>query len=585
MGAVWLAQHVSLDTTCAIKFIHDEAADRPEARARFEREAKASAQLRSENVVQILDYGISEDGLPYIAMEHLVGEPLSDRLKRLGRLSPVDTYRVISGVARALAKAHGAGIVHRDLKPDNVFICRDEDREIAKVLDFGIAKHKGLEINGSSTRTGALLGTPFYMSPEQAQGVKSVDGRADLWSLAVVTFRCLTGELPFRSEALGDLLMKIMTWPIPVPSHVARGLPEGFDRWFERAMQRDPDRRFQTAREFSDALGLALGVSQPTYGVTPMPDAMAQRAAQPLGQTRVGTASDLRLAPEPALPFGAPGAAHAGVAPQPVGSPPGYPGYPVAAPAQVPGAAAGLSGRTPYPYAPQPVQAEVFAPGGTAYGAESPFNQPGAPGYAPSPAAAAPTPFDQTSSGLRPLPSGPSGASGPPGPHTPELSAGAHALGGPSMSGLEAPAYPARASKGKGPLVAVLAVVVLGGGGLAAFLALRGTSSTEPASAASESASTAPTTTAGASATSSAPAPSASAVAPPDASASSVAESTSSTPSAVASASPGPTGSARARGTGRVPPSTAAKSTEAAVPPPPPPPPPTVKPPPDTLGF
>jgi serine/threonine-protein kinase len=258
MGAVWLAQHIGLDVPCAVKVIHAEAAQSPELRARFEREAKAAAQIRSPHVVQILDHGVWE-GAPYIAMELLEGEDLGQRLHRRGVLPPHETVALAVQVGRALAKAHGAGLVHRDLKPANIFLVRDEDREIAKVLDFGVAKVKETGLDGT-TKTGAVLGTPYYMSPEQARGSKDLDHRSDLWALAVVVYRCVTGRLPFRGEALGDLFVKIIVEPLPVPSLVSNA-PPGFDAWWERAAARDPGQRFQTAKELSDALGLALGVT------------------------------------------------------------------------------------------------------------------------------------------------------------------------------------------------------------------------------------------------------------------------------------------------------------------------------------
>src|SRR5579862_9577745 len=215
MGSVWRAMHLGLDVPCAVKFIEGELASLPEAQARFEREAKAAAQLRSPHVVQILDHGVWL-GTPYIAMELLDGEDFGKRLQRVGRMSPNDVLRIVGQVCRALTKAHSVGIVHRDLKPDNIFLVPDDDREIAKVLDFGIAKATGSGgIDGSNTKTGAMLGTPYYMSPEQAQGIKAVDARSDLWSLAVIVFQALTGRLPFESEALGDLLVRIIVAPVP----------------------------------------------------------------------------------------------------------------------------------------------------------------------------------------------------------------------------------------------------------------------------------------------------------------------------------------------------------------------------------
>src|SRR5580658_4404388 len=260
MGSVWLATHLALDIPCAVKFIEGEIAQLPEAQARFEREAKAAAQLRSPHVVQILDHGVWQ-GTPYIAMELLDGEDLGKRLAKMGRMPPGDVIRIITQVCRALGKAHSAGVVHRDLKPDNIYLVPDDDREIAKVLDFGIAKTTG-GLDGSNTKTGAMLGTPYYMSPEQAQGTRAVDARSDLWSLAVIAFQALTGRLPFESEALGDLLVKIIVAPIPGPREFAPDLPPSFETWWQKGSNRDPSLRFQSARELAESLALALGQSQ-----------------------------------------------------------------------------------------------------------------------------------------------------------------------------------------------------------------------------------------------------------------------------------------------------------------------------------
>jgi hypothetical protein len=263
MGTVWHATDLRLDIPCAVKFIEGDYAAMPEAQARFEREAKAAAHLRSPHVVQILDHGVWQ-GTPYIAMELLDGEDLGKRLMTLGRMSARECCTIMTQVCRALTKAHGAGVVHRDLKPDNIFLVKDDDREIAKVLDFGIAKAKNQSLEGSTTKTGAMLGTPYYMSPEQAQGTKAVDHRSDLWSLGVIVFQALTGRLPFESEALGDLLVRIIVSPVPMPSQFVSDLPAGFDRWWQKASQRDPSLRYQSAKEFSDGLNLVFGNSQVT---------------------------------------------------------------------------------------------------------------------------------------------------------------------------------------------------------------------------------------------------------------------------------------------------------------------------------
>ena len=259
MGSIWLATHVTLDCPCAVKFIDEQYLDSDLLRDRFHREARAAARLRSRHVVQILDYG-DWYGSPYIAMELLEGETLADRIDRQDRLSPSETMSVAKGVARALGRAAELGIVHRDLKPENVFIVQDGGREYSKVLDFGVVKLRDPNLLDSSgrTKTGVVVGTPYYMSPEQADGTKPVDPRSDLWSLAVILFECLTGEVPFYSEAFGNLVLKITSGPIPLPSDVVDDLPEALDDWWLHAAAREPDDRFQTAEQLLDALGEVL---------------------------------------------------------------------------------------------------------------------------------------------------------------------------------------------------------------------------------------------------------------------------------------------------------------------------------------
>jgi tRNA A-37 threonylcarbamoyl transferase component Bud32 len=274
MGSVWEGLHATLATRVAVKFIDVEHADSPEARSRFENEARAAASLRSKYVVEVYDHGVSEDGRPFIVMEYLEGEPLDRRLDRVGRLPAKETAFILQQVCRALAKAHAARIVHRDLKPENVFpVWDDEDgADVAKVVDFGIAKFTDGSLGPSSaTRTGSVLGTPYYMSPEQARGLRSVDYRTDLWSLGVIAYRCMVGTLPFEGEAIGDLLVKLCTAPIPVPSQVAPDVPPGFDAFIARALSRDPAERFQSVQELSASLAAVCGLSVRAYatGETP----------------------------------------------------------------------------------------------------------------------------------------------------------------------------------------------------------------------------------------------------------------------------------------------------------------------------
>jgi len=295
MGAVWEGRHVTLGTRVAIKFIDQEYAESKEARVRFETEARAAAALQSKHAIQIYDHGVTDDGRPYMVMEMLGGEPLDERIDRLGRISLQETARILGQVCRALQRAHEAGIIHRDLKPENIFLVRtqDDDDEIAKVLDFGIAKIKaapGEQGLSSSTKTGAVLGTPYYMAPEQARGLRTIDYRADLWSLGIIAYKCVTGTLPFEGESVGDLLVKICTSPPPVPSLAVPGLPPAFDAWFARTMEREPMNRFTSATELADTLALAAGVSvrrgpmssqpNPQY-YAPLPQGVAAGTPQP----------------------------------------------------------------------------------------------------------------------------------------------------------------------------------------------------------------------------------------------------------------------------------------------------------------
>ncbi|WP_437927711.1 protein kinase [Sorangium sp. So ce291] len=257
MGTVWRADDLTLGSPVAIKRLGPLYAKDEAVRARFYQEAQAAAALRSPNVVQILDHGVDDD-VPFIAMELLEGEDLAHRLERTGPLSAADTVRIFADVARAVRKAHDAGIVHRDLKPDNIFLARDDDREVAKVLDFGVAKTRMSGAEGMGTQAGVLIGTLPYMSPEQAQGA-AVDYRSDLWALGVIAFECVCGRAAITAEAPGAMILEICSEPLPVPSQVASvPVPPAFDEWFVQACSRDPNERFPSATAMVDALRAAL---------------------------------------------------------------------------------------------------------------------------------------------------------------------------------------------------------------------------------------------------------------------------------------------------------------------------------------
>ncbi|HTV22023.1 MAG TPA: serine/threonine-protein kinase [Polyangiaceae bacterium] len=256
MGSVWRAEHLGWEAPVALKVMNRDITARPEAVARFEREVRLAAGLRSPHVVQVLDHGLDEaTSTPFIAMELLEGESLARRLRRIGLLAPAETFDVFSQLVRALSRAHAAGIVHRDLKPDNVFLVRNEEEQLAKVLDFGVAKWTAPDISESGlTRPGSVVGTPYYMSPEQIQGSRDTDHRADLWALAAIACECLTGRRPFEAPDFAQLAVMLLgNQGRPLPSELGP-VPRGFDAWFLRATDPDINRRFQTAREMVQTL-------------------------------------------------------------------------------------------------------------------------------------------------------------------------------------------------------------------------------------------------------------------------------------------------------------------------------------------
>ncbi|MDP9001592.1 MAG: serine/threonine protein kinase, partial [Myxococcota bacterium] len=266
MGTVWAATHVNLGHRVAIKLVAREFVRSPEVLRRFDAEAKAAARLQSRHVVQVFDSGVLDDGTPYIAMELLAGENLDQRVQRSGPMSSDEAIRTLAQCCKALARAHAAGIVHRDIKPENVFLARapDEDADVAKILDFGVAKIT-MELDGrtSATGTGALLGTPIYMSPEQVRGGKDIDHRTDLYSLGLVAFTIMTGKLAIDSETFGEVVLKICTHPLPSLCSLAPHLPAAMDGWFQRACAREAVDRHQSAQEFIDTLRAAAGERAP----------------------------------------------------------------------------------------------------------------------------------------------------------------------------------------------------------------------------------------------------------------------------------------------------------------------------------
>lgn len=255
MGSVWIARHRDLDVDVTVKFMAPSLVENADLRARFEREAKVAARLRSRHIVQVLDYGVDDD-MPYIAMELLRGESLADRLAREGRLSVSITAHFLQQICKALRIAHDEGLVHRDLKPGNVFLALEDKEEVVKVLDFGIVKETNArEANEAKveTGTGIAMGSVHYMSPEQIRSSRSVDARSDLWSVAVILYKMLTGDVPFPGTNHGDVMVRVCTDPFTPPSFVVPELPKEIDAFFARALWRDPAGRYQSAEELAAA--------------------------------------------------------------------------------------------------------------------------------------------------------------------------------------------------------------------------------------------------------------------------------------------------------------------------------------------
>jgi serine/threonine-protein kinase len=284
MGSVWVARHLHLDTVVAVKFMAPEFAASADARLRFEREAKASAQIKSPHVVHVYDFGLEGD-TPFLAMELLEGEDLGSRLKVAGRLSLHATSKILSQISKGLRRAHEARIVHRDLKPGNIFLQRQDDDEIVKILDFGLAKILGPPRVGEETKTGLVMGSMRYMSPEQLQSSKKVDHRSDLWALGVILYRCLTGKVPFDAEEMADVVIQILRDPIPAPSVIVPELTSDIDDFFKRALDRDRERRFQSASELAEAFaalsGYRLSGERPSFEWTEAARALSLGSRQP----------------------------------------------------------------------------------------------------------------------------------------------------------------------------------------------------------------------------------------------------------------------------------------------------------------
>jgi serine/threonine protein kinase len=264
MGRVYEALDIQERRNVAVKILHESVARDPVQVERFRREFEISAHLPHQHIAQVFDFRTTSSGDHALVMEFLFGEELRGTLDREQILNPARLVRMVSQVAIALDAAHALKCVHRDLKPDNLFLCQTSEGDIVKVLDFGSVKDtaKGAK---QLTQLGTTIGSPYYMAPEQAQALDTLDHRADIWSMGAIVFECLTGQVPFPGTTGALILIAILTQNVPMPVETARKrgiiLPARMDDIVERALRKTPSLRYQSMGAFADALGLGWGLS------------------------------------------------------------------------------------------------------------------------------------------------------------------------------------------------------------------------------------------------------------------------------------------------------------------------------------
>lgn len=265
MGTVYEAQHLRIGRTVAVKVLRPEHLDKKESVTRFEHEARVVGGIRHANICQIFDIGRLPDGSPYLVMERLKGRTLSERIEKEGPVPWRELVVVMGQVLEALDAAHARGVIHRDFKPDNIFLAETSQGIVAKVLDFGISKSTGVdqEHNPRLTKTGMVMGTPYYMAPEQAMGERGLDQRVDVWAAGVVTYEALTGVRPFVARNYNALLVQILTgFPRPL-AEVRSDIPESVRAVVSRALEKKREVRISTADELRRQLLSCLEADQP----------------------------------------------------------------------------------------------------------------------------------------------------------------------------------------------------------------------------------------------------------------------------------------------------------------------------------
>ena len=303
MGSVYLAEHPAIGKKVALKVLHAEFAANQEVVARFFNEAKAVNDIQHPNIVDIVDYGVlaagpSGEQMVYFIMEFLPGIALSDLIRREAPLSPERALSVSLQVADALAASHAKGIVHRDLKPDNIMLIqRGRERDFVKLLDFGIAKLTGDQAGSRRTRTGIVMGTPAYMSPEQCEGRGNIDHRTDIYALGIVIYEMITGRVPFLGEGYGEVLVQHLTQAPAAPSTIRGLIPPHVEQVVLKALEKRPDMRYPTMEDMMRALADPVGYVEANGGLAGFRNAMLHPSSQPLHNTGV------RLTPSPLTPM------------------------------------------------------------------------------------------------------------------------------------------------------------------------------------------------------------------------------------------------------------------------------------------
>ena len=259
MGRVFEGRHIDTKARVAVKVLHDDVAKDAIAVERFKREADTAKELAHKHVVHVIDFGQTNDKSYFLTMEFLEGEELGHALRRDGAIAVSRAVRVMSQMASALDHAHSFGVIHRDLKPDNVFLCRTPEGDMVRVLDFGSVKLQ-METGPKLTAFGTTLGSPYYMSPEQAMGKADVDQRTDVFACAAILYEMLVGKVAFDAPNVAMILMRIMNEQPPAPSALGLGLPVALDDVIEKGLRKDKARRFASVTELADAFVAALGL-------------------------------------------------------------------------------------------------------------------------------------------------------------------------------------------------------------------------------------------------------------------------------------------------------------------------------------